>query len=328
MWRGFDARRDGTVARVRAVKMQRGRVSVVDVAPPEGPGVRVRVSSAGICGSDLHLVENGGVIADGTTLGHEMAGITDDGTPVAVEPLAPCGACEPCQRGEYNLCHDSSAMIYGIGRDGGMADFVWVEPRCLVPLPAGVEARDAALVEPLAVLVHSFRRTDVRPDMRVAVVGGGAIGLCAVAVARARGCEVGLVARHDAQRAAGERLGATSVSGQYDLVIEAAGSETALAQSVELAKPSAHVAIPGIYWGPVALPGLDMCFKQVSLCPTTLYGRSAAGRDVDLAARLMAETPELADTIITHRYPLDAAREAFEMAANRSAGAIKVVLEP
>ena len=219
-------------------------------------------------------------------------------------------------------------MIFGIGRDGGMADEMWVPARSLVPLPAGIDVRDASLVEPLAVVVHSFRRAAVRPDQRVAVIGGGTIGLCAVAVGRALGCEVGLAARHDHQRAAGERLGASEISGEYDVVIEAAGSESALARAVELAKPSAQVVIPGIYWGPVALPGLLMCLKQVSLCPTTLYGRHAGGRDVDNAAALLATTPELPATIVTHRFPLDGAVEAFEAAASSSAGAIKVILEP
>lgn len=88
------------------------------------------------------------------------------------------------------------------------------------------------------------------------------------------------------------------------------------------------MAIPGIYWGPVDLPGLAMCFKQVRLCPTTLYARSGAGRDIDYAAALLAPHPEVADTLITHRFPLVAAVEAFETAAARSTGAIKVVVEP
>ena len=130
------------------------------------------------------------------TLGHEVAGLTDDDTPVAIEPLAPCGTCNPCLDGDYNLCRISGAMLFGIGRDGGMADEMWVPARALVPLPAGIDVRDASLVEPLAVVVHSFRRAAVRPGQRVAVIGGGAIGLCAVAVGRALGCEVGLAARH------------------------------------------------------------------------------------------------------------------------------------
>jgi len=313
---------------MRAVRVENGEVAVVDVPAPTGPGVRVRVSSAGICGSDLHLLASPDLPPLEVTLGHEIAGITDDGTAVAIEPLSPCGRCEMCTRGDYNLCADSAAMIHGIGLDGGMADEVWVPERALVPLPAGLTPADASLVEPLAVLVHSFRRSAVNPTERVAVVGGGTIGLCAVAVARARGCEVALVARHDSQREAGERLGASEVHGEYDLVVEAAGTESALATAVELAKPAADVSIPGIYWGSVAMPGMALCFKQVSLCPATLYGRHGGGRDIDAAAALLATTPALAPTIITHRFPLDAATEAFSVASDRASGAIKVVLEP
>lgn len=311
---------------MRAVRRVGAGVAVVDVPYPSGQGVRVRVRSAGICGSDLHLIRDGDL--PDVTLGHEIAGVTEDGTPVAIEPLVPCGRCDMCLHGEYNLCRDSSILILGIGRDGGMAEEVIVPPRALVPLPAGVDPRDGFLVEPLAVIVHAYRRSAVTPDMRVAVIGAGTIGLCAVAVGKAIGCEVGLDARHDIQRAAGERIGATEITGEYDLVIEAAGTESALARALSIAKPSALVSVPGIYWDAVSLPGLDLCFKQVTLQPTALYGRHAAGRDVDNAAALLASQPNLADTLITHRFPLEEAVRAFATAADRSGGVIKVVIEP
>jgi 2-desacetyl-2-hydroxyethyl bacteriochlorophyllide A dehydrogenase len=323
---------------MRAVRAGSGSVAVCDVPAPNGPGVVVEVKAAGICGTDLHLVSGADFPPPRVTLGHEIAGITENGTPVAIEPLSPCGTCGPCRRGDEHVCADSSAMLFGVGLDGGMADRIEVPERCLVPLPSGVAVGDASLVEPLAVVVHSLRRSAARPDQRLVVIGGGTIGLCAVAAARARGCEVALVARHDAQRAAGERLGATVVDGMttdgnfgdggYDIVIEAAGSESALATAVHLARPGGMVVIPGVYWGPVAVPGMAMCLKEVSLCPTVLYSRTAGGRDIDAAAALLATTPGLAATLITHRFPLDAAAEAFATAASRDQGAIKVVLEP
>jgi threonine dehydrogenase-like Zn-dependent dehydrogenase len=209
-----------------------------------------------------------------------------------------------------------------------MAEAIRVPARALVPLPSGLPLRDASLVEPLAVMVYALRRAGLRASDRVAVIGGGTIGLCAVAAVRAAGAEVALEARYDAQRAAGERLGATRVSGHYDLVVEAAGSESALARAVEIAKPGGRVSIPGIYWEPVTLPGLAMGMKEVSLLPAFLYARGAVGRDVDVAAATLAVTPELPRAIITHRFPLDAAAEAFAAAASRASGAIKVVLEP
>jgi threonine dehydrogenase-like Zn-dependent dehydrogenase len=131
---------------------------VVQLPDHVGKGVRVKVRSAGICGSDLHLLSSSDLPDPMVTLGHEVAGVTENGTAVAIEPLAPCEACDPCLRGEYNLCVRSSEMILGLGLDGGMADEMIVPERSLVRLPSGVDPRDASLVEPMAVLIHSFRR--------------------------------------------------------------------------------------------------------------------------------------------------------------------------
>ena len=311
---------------MRAVRFAAEGVEVVDVPAPSGEGVKVRIRAAGICGSDLHMLEHG--YHPPVTLGHELAGELSDGTAVAIEPLVPCGTCELCIAGEYNLCRSAPAMIVGIMRDGGMADELLVPARCLVPLPAGVRVRDASLVEPLAVCVHGLRKVGVHGGQRVAVVGAGSIGLLAVAAARATGAEVGLVARHDAQSAAGERLGASPADGEYDVVVECAGTESALQKCCELAKPGAALVLLSSYWEDIKLPGFMLMLKELRVQPSSMYGRHAAGRDVDGAAALLAATPELPRAVITHRLPLDAAPEAFRIAQDRKAGAIKVVLEP
>jgi threonine dehydrogenase-like Zn-dependent dehydrogenase len=311
---------------MRAVRAHGKSVEVVEVPAPAGDGVRVRVASAGICGSDLHMVA-GGFLGE-VVLGHEVAGTTDDGTPVAVEPVSPCGTCAPCRRGDYNLCEQGPRIIHGVGRDGGMAQEMRVPARALVRLPAGVALADASLVEPLAVVVHGLRRARLVGGERVAVIGGGTIGLCAVAAARAAGAEVALEARHDAQRAAGEKLGAAlGTSGGYDLVVDAAGTETSFAKAAELARPGGRISLVGSYWTPVGFPGFPLCLKEIDVIPASLYGRAGAMRDIDAAAALLAATPALPRAIITHRFPLEAAPEAFAAAADRSSGAIKVVLE-
>ena len=311
---------------MRAVRVTANGIEVVDVPPPRGDGVTVHIRAAGICGSDLHMLEHG--YHPGVTLGHELAGELADGTAVAIEPLAPCGSCEFCIAGDYNLCRTSPAMIIGIMRDGGMADELLVPSRCLVPLPAGVPVRDASLVEPLAVCLHGLRRVGLHGGQRLAVVGAGSIGLLAVAAARATGAAVGLVARYDAQAAAGERLGAQPADGEYDVVVECAGTASALERACELARPGAVLLLLASYWEGITLPGFVVLMKELRVQPSNMYGRHAAGRDVDGAAALLAATPELARTVITHRLPLDAAPEAFRIARERKAGAIKVVLEP
>ena len=311
---------------MRAVRFGSTGVEVVEISAPSGEGVRVRIRSAGICGSDLHMLEHG--YHPPVTLGHELAGELADGTPVAIEPLTPCGSCELCVAGEYNLCRSAPAMIVGIMRDGGMADELLVPPRCLVPLPAGVSPSDACLVEPLAVCLHGFRKVGLHGGQRVAVVGAGSIGLLAVAAASAAGAEVGIVARHPAQSAAAERLGARPVDGEYDVVVECAGTASALETSCELAKPGAQVLLLSSYWEGLSFPGFMVMLKELRIQPSSMYGRHAAGRDVDGAAALLAGAPEIPRTVITHRLPLDAASEAFRIARDRQAGAIKVVLEP
>jgi threonine dehydrogenase-like Zn-dependent dehydrogenase len=311
---------------MRAVRARDRKVEVVDVDRPTGDGVRVKIASAGICGSDLHLLASPFPLAH--TLGHEMAGTTPDGTAVAIEPLLPCGTCPRCVEGAYNLCARGPGIVLGTGHDGGMAEEILVPERCLVRLPAGVRPADACLVEPLAVAVHGLRRARLRGGERVAVIGAGSIGLCAVAAARVAGAAVDLVARHDAQREAGDRLGAGAPSDGYELVIDAAGTKSALEQAIALCRPGARVLLLATYWGGLELPGLALCLKEVDVVPASMYGRAGVVRDVDVAAGTLAANPEIAKTMISHRFPLDAATEAFATAADRAAGAIKVVLEP
>jgi 2-desacetyl-2-hydroxyethyl bacteriochlorophyllide A dehydrogenase len=314
---------------MRAVRCVDNRAQVVDVPAPSGDGVRVKVASAGICGSDLHLLAMWPLQA---TLGHEFAGFLDDGTAVAVEPLDPCWQCDPCRNGDYHRCVRGAAMVIGVGIDGGMADECLVPSSAIVALPSGLSPRDACLVEPMAVAVHGVRRGGVHTSERVAIVGGGAIGLCGVAAVQATGARVDLAARHDAQREAGARLGARPVdeqaAGTYDVVVDAAGNTESLQQCIDLAKPGARLILLATYWQGMQLPGFEVCMKEVTIIPAAQYNRAGPSRDVDVAATILATQPVIAQSLITHRFPLDAAADAFATAADRKAGAIKVVLEP
>ncbi len=328
---------------MRGVRTVDGVFDVVEVPEPEGDGVLVEVASAGICGSDLHMAGFGLP----TTFGHEVAGRTADGTAVAMRPTLTCGACDRCLAGEVQQCRDMA--LYGLAADGGMADRVLVDPSCVVALPDGLSVADACLVEPVAVSVHAVATAGIISGHRVLVVGGGTVGLTAVAAARAVGADVDISARHPHQQAAAERLGAgTDASGEYDVVVEAAGTEGALVTAIDHARPGGTVSLPGVYWDGLALPNvMTMFLKEVRLVPSSMYGcargvhahgspGTGAGQapdadpagELQVAARLLADVPELAAAVVTHRFGLDEAAEAFRVAADRSAGAIKVVLEP
>ncbi len=300
--------------------------------PEPGPDeVLVRVAAAGVCGSDLHLLAAG--LLEGRVPGHEIAGRTPDGSAVAVEPLSSCGRCGPCRAGDRHRCERHAALI-GVELDGGMTDALVVPTAAVVPLPAGVDPVDASLVEPLAVAVHGLRRAGVTPGERILVVGAGPIGLATAAVAAANGVAVDVVGRHEHQRVAAERLGARAEepgSGDagdgYRVVIDAVGSTDSLAEAVRRVRPEGRVVAVGTFWEPVSLD-ITVCLKEVEIVPSMMYGCTATGRDIDAAAALLARHRDWVGAMVTHRLPLEAAAEAFATAADRAAGAIKVVLDP
>lgn len=329
---------------MKSVRSIDGAPQVVDVPAPSGDGIRLKVKSSGICGSDLHMLDLG-IFGPDFTIGHEFAGLLEDGTPVAIEPVLYCGDCVPCGRGDYNLCHRAGTDVLGFGNDGGMAEEVLVAPEQLVRLPDEDLVKDACLVEPLAVCARALRLagldgkanvvSETGSPPKVAIVGGGTIGQCALAVARHAGAATTLIARHDSQREAALRLGAevpdaasNLPDSSFDIVVDAAGTPDALQLCARLAAPGAAMSLVSTYWTGLELPGVEICMKEIRLYPSIMYGRYDNTRDADHAAAVLAANPEIPKAIITHRYPLDAAPEAFATARDRASGAIKVVLMP
>lgn len=309
-----------------------GGVAVVDVeaaAPPHASDpVVVHVRSCGICASDLHLAAWNLPV----TLGHEFAGVLDDGTAVAVQPNAWCGECDRCRAGATQLCRVGASRLHGVSVDGGLADEVVVDRRSLVPLAAGVDPAIGALVEPLAVGVHAAGRVGVEPGERVLVIGGGSIGLTTVAALGAHGLGVDLVARHPQQRAAGELLGAgSSLAPEYGAVIDAAGTQSSLDEAIARVRPGGAVVVVATYWGPVTIDA-TLLTKEARLVPSAMYGHTGhvhgGPSEFATAASLLAARPEVVDALVHHRFGLDDAPEAFRVAADRAQGAVKVLLEP
>ncbi len=310
---------------MRAVRSAPPGVSLVEIDEPDGDGEVVSIGSAGICASDFAYIGYGCTMV----LGHELAGVTEDGTPVAIEAIFGCDdGCEHCDAGRYNVCvHGPTAL--GVTSDGGMSEYFAAPARALVPLPDGLAVADACLVEPAAVATHACRLSGVGPGQRVAVVGGGAIGLLAVASAGAMGAaEVSLEARYPHQQEVGERLGATTPSGAYDVVIEAAGSGSALHRAVELVRPGGTMGVLGVFGPDVVWPQHECFLKEVRSVPSLGYCRHDGGRDFDAAAEMLAADPDLVDALVTHRFPIEDAVEAFRVAADKSSGALRVVVEP
>jgi threonine dehydrogenase-like Zn-dependent dehydrogenase len=311
---------------MKAVRGAEGGVEVVDVEGPPGSGELLEIRSTSVCASDLLYIRLG----SRKILGHELAGVREDGTSVVVEALYGCMECEQCVRGAYNLCPTHGERALGVTADGGMADHFRAPAARLVPVPAGLDIRDASIVEPASVSWHALRLAAAGPGKRVAVVGAGALGLLAAAGARRMEADdVALEARHPHQREVGERLGARiGTYGTYDVVIEAAGTNESLAHAVDLVAPRGTVVVLGVHLGTVELNWMPLFHREARIVPSLGYCRHEGGREMEDAAAMLADDPDIARALITHRFPLQDAGEAFRVAGDRTSGAIRVVIEP
>jgi threonine dehydrogenase-like Zn-dependent dehydrogenase len=308
---------------MRAVRNAPPDVEIVEVDEPEGDGELIRVDSAGICASDLLYLQYG----SRQIAGHEFAGVLSDGTAVAVEPIFGCAGCPQCDQGNFNRCQSAGPTALGMLSSGGMSEYFRAPRHALVPLPPALDLKDAALVEPASVAWHGCHMGSVGPATRVAVVGGGAIGILAAASAQTMGVgEVALEVRHPHQFEARDRIGARAPEGYYDVVLETGGSESSLHRAVELARPGGTVVYMGVF-GDIRWPHGEAFSKEVALRPSLGYCAHGGRREFVEAADMLAARPELAQMLITHRFPIDDAREAFRVARDRSQGVFRVVVE-
>jgi 2-desacetyl-2-hydroxyethyl bacteriochlorophyllide A dehydrogenase len=310
---------------MRAVMSKDGDVFVVDTPMPDGEGVLIKVTSSGICGSDLHTVALG---LHGVVLGHEFGGYTEDGQLVAIRPTGECGHCSSCMRGAPNLCSEAMTHLYGAALNGGLSDYALVNPSRLTHVPAHANPDHVGLVEPIAVASHGVTRSGAQPGNKVLVIGGGSIGLLAVAVLTDLGIDVDIMARHPHQQRAAEMLGArNTVERNYDIVFDAAATQSAFDSAVHAARKGGSIIEYGMFWEPISLHNPVM-LKEITIIPAMFYNHNHGHNDFTYAADLVARSPQIAEAIVTHRFSLSDAKQAFEVANNREAGAIKVHLHP
>lgn len=183
---------------MRAVALDEdGLPEVVEVPEPTGPGLLVRVLGCGLCGSDVEKI---GRSAAGTVLGHEVAGVLENGDRVTVLHHVPCGTCERCRAGHQSTCGEFRENRI---QPGGFAELLRAT-HC-VPLPESLSDLDGVWVEPLACILRAAERV---PRGRVLVVGAGAIGQLWVQVLARRGDHVVVAEPRDDRRARALELGA------------------------------------------------------------------------------------------------------------------------
>jgi threonine dehydrogenase-like Zn-dependent dehydrogenase len=308
-----------------AVIATQGVISVVEKDIPEGNGELITVTSSGICGSDLHMIEAG---LSGVVLGHEFGGLTSDGQLVAIRPTGECGTCVQCTSGHSHTCSMAGRSLHGMSRDGGLAEMVRVDSNQIFPMPVGVDPSSVGLVEPLAVVIHGINRSGIEKGSRAVIIGAGSIGLLSAAVLVDRGVIVDIVTRHPHQAMAAEKVGAHPISEagtNYDVSFDAVCSQQSFDACVQATRPCGTLLEFGMFWSPVTLNN-SLMMKEITVIPSIFYGHNHEHHDFEEAVDILARLPLLIDAVVTHRFALTDAAEAFRVANDRKSGAIKVHL--
>jgi threonine dehydrogenase-like Zn-dependent dehydrogenase len=331
------------------------RVPIPDIGPAD---VLIKVHACGICGSDVHSYKSGFYIQPGQIMGHEFMGEAakvggevqgiEVGDRVTGFSIGVCGTCYWCQRQQFNLCPDLFKNSTGYGRPGAFAEFVKIENATLGAtihkLPPEIDDETGATIEPVSVGVGAVALAGVQPGDKVVVLGAGMIGNACMQAARAAGATVVEVVDVSSVRLeAARRLGATAVfdaregdaltwvketigvgpyhfneGGMADVVIEAAGAPLTIQQSFEMVRSGGTIAFVGLPEGPAPVDTTKIVHKAPHIV-------GCLGGDFVRTIELLASRQIQTAPLITHRYALDEAPEAFEMQL-RANEAIKVMV--
>lgn len=320
-----------------------GGVVVKDVAEPvPGRGELVIAPEVvGICGTDLHLAE--GDYPTGTfpvVPGHEFAGTVTAvgdrvsgfavGDRVCVDPNVACGNCEECDAGAINLC--PNLVPIGVTTDGACAELVRAPQQVVFHLPDDIDMGSAALIEPLACVLHAMNRFGrSAKGLRVLIYGAGSIGLLAAAVMQAEGAAtIEAVEPSPVRRAAALEFGADAVFApgertsekDIDLVIEASGHPSAVADSLlRLANR-----------GTLLQMGVTSPTATIDLRPYDLFdrelviiGSQSLATAYPAAIERITELPDLAARMVTHTFGLDGYAAALKAAHSEEARKVQIL---
>jgi threonine 3-dehydrogenase len=337
-------------------KMRAGRGLSMETAPVPAIGaadVLVRVKTASICGTDLHIYGwdrwSQGRIKPPLTLGHEFCGVVERvgeevtavkaGDFVSAEMHVNCGHCHQCRLGEAHICQN--LRIIGIDQDGAFAEFVKIPASNIWKLDPAIPEHYGAILDPLGNAVHTVLAGPMA-GQTVLVTGCGPIGLMSIAVAKACGSStVFATETNENRRAMAKKMGAdvvlnpaaedavTRILAQtngtgVDALLEMSGNPTAIQQGFKALRAGGRASLLGIPTESVPLDLVnDVIFKGATV--QGIYGRRMYGTWVQMTALLKAGRLNL-EPLFGEREPLEKFEDAFAKLQGGLAG--KILLYP
>lgn len=323
------------------------------VPEPSAGEVLIQIKSVGICASDLHYYRDGrigtAVVTEPLVIGHEASGVVAGlgegvtdlaiGDRVSIEPAKPCMECEFCRSGHYNVCPGIPFMGTP-PTDGALRDYVAWPARLAVKVPDSLSFDEIAMLEPLAIGVYAVELAKPKASDTAVVLGAGAIGLSVLQAAKASRVKRVIVSEPvEARRMYALKLGASSVidpstanlereiarltNGKgADIVFECTGEDAAVRDTCLIAKPLGKVMIVGIPDGDeYTFNASSARRKQL----TAIFVRRS-NRTLEKSIEMVTTGKANVACFATHRFPLERATEAMELAINKTDGVLRAVI--
>ena len=323
-----------------------------DPALPSPDGAIVEVAAAAICGSDLHFYEADFPLAEPITLGHEAVGTVVEtgplvrtvnvGDQVMVSSVTGCGACAGCATRDPVMCHSGFQIFGGGVLDGAQADLLAVPTADfqLLKIPQAISTEQALLLtDNLATGWAAAQRAEIPFGGTVAVIGLGAVGLCALRSALFQGAAtVFAVDRVDGRLDRAARWGATPLPAPAveailaatggrgaDSVIDAVAADASLTDALNAVRPGGTVSVVGVHdMNPFPLNAVGCLIRSITLRMTTAPVLRTWPELIPLVASGRLDV----DGIFTTTLPLEEAAKGYAIAASRSGDDVKILLRP
>lgn len=318
------------------------------IVAPAGDQVMVRVQCAGICGSDVHILEGSNpFVKYPRIIGHEIAGKVQElgpdvaglavGDTVVIDPVVSCGSCYPCRIGRHNVC--AQIAVLGVHRDGGFRSYLTVGAANVIPVSAGLDPGIAALAEPFSIAANVLSLTGCDADDSVLIYGAGPIGLTVLQVAKLKGARC-IVADLEPERldaaasfGADKTVFATpgavrrAVAGETDglgptVVIDAAGVPALLEEAVAVVSPAGRIGLLGFSPDLATLIEKDVVAKEVAI-----HGSRLNRKLLPQVVGWLESGALQPAGMISNTFAAADAQAAFDMISRSPASTLKVQLE-
>jgi L-iditol 2-dehydrogenase len=306
----------------------------VDPLPsPLGDELKVKTIYGGICGSDLSVYR--GMLKHATypiRPGHELVGTVIEageqaiygiGTRVVVLPNTFCRECDLCLEGQTNICRNKKSL--GVNTNGGFSEEFIISSKFVLQVPDDLSDEKAVLIEPIAVVVHAFRKVKITKGTRVAIVGSGNEGMLAATLAYHLGALVTAIdinpKKHELIRSFGDITAVFPEDIQnetFDVVVEAAGAKSSFEQGIQLVRPGGAMVLIGL--APEAnVPVIHIVRNEITLFGSIIYNFPS---DYEQTIAYLRDPNFNIEPVISQIVPLSDYRSAYENALSGDFGKI------